>query len=505
MSRTCPSCGSPLSDAARFCTACGARLDVPASSGAAGPAPRRRGRGIVVLIVCCVVVIVCAVAVGCLWHFRVGPFAPAEVVVARLEDIPDEAFRAYLAEHVDTNESGAISEEEVAATTSLGSPDAPDEAGNGLCDLGITDLTGIEHLTSLQSLACSGNALASLDLSANTQLADVACNDCGLTELTLPSSGALRAVHATGNPDLGTLDLSGCPSVSDVLLDEATQVVGTAPDEGFDAVPVEDLALVYLAADAFGQTDQTLGAVGPSAPGEDPDFDAALVFLMVYPHQFGDRPTLAPGSNSYGLTYESADVSTYLVPEATVRRIISSFYGSCPDDLGYLDGTLLEPAEGGWSLSAADGPFARTIQTDGWQAYGSYVTCSATVTYADGVADNVLATYDVTARRDEGSVFGYSLCERPVRTSSEVQEGTGLDPTGGSGGEPLDYYAYAVEQLDAAGLIPEDAVVMLDSETEDTLLIHVFADMGDHVATYGWYELDKSTLEITDTIFGTTI
>ena len=46
---------------------------------------------------------------------------------------------------------------------------------------------------------------------------------------------------------------------------------------------------------------------------------------------------------------------------------------------------------------------------------------------------------------------------------------------------------------------------MLDSETEGTLLIHVFADMGDHVATYGWYELDKSTLEITDTIFGTTI
>lgn len=495
MSRMCPNCGYPLPDAARFCTACGAPLD----SGEAPATAHPRRRAIVALIVCCVVVIVCAVGVGCLWRFKVGPFAPAEVVVARLEDIPDEAFRAYLAEHVDTNGSGAISEEEVVATTSLGSSDAPDEAGNGLCDLGITDLTGIEYLTSLQSLACSGNALTSLDLSANTQLTDVACNDCGLTELVPPASDALRTVHATGNPGLATLDLSGCPSVSDVLLDEATRVVGTAPAEGFDAVPVEDLVLVYLAADAFGQTDQTLGAVGPASPGENPDFDAALVYLMVYPCQFGDRATLAPGSNAYGLDYESADIGTYLVPEATVRRVIASFYGSCPDDLGYLDGTMLERAKGGWSLSAADGPFGRTVETSGWQTYGSYVTCSATVTYVDGIADNVVATYDVTACRDDDSVFGYRLCERPVRTGSEVQEGTGLES------EPFDYYAYAIEQLDAAGLIPEDAVVMLDSETEGTLLIHVFADMGDHVATYGWYELDKSTLEITDTIFGTTI
>lgn len=495
MSRMCPNCGYPLPDAARFCTACGAPLD----SGEAPATAHPRRRAIVALIVCCVVVIACSAVVGCLWYLKVGPFAPAEVVVVRLEDIPDQVFRSYLAEHVDANGSGAISEEEVAATTSLGSPDEPDEKGNGLCGLGISDLTGIECLTSLRSLVCSGNALTTIDLSKNVQLTDVVCNDCGLTGLTPPSSGSLRTLHATGNPDLESLDLSGCPAIDDVLLDQTTKVVGAAPAEGFDAVPVEDLALVYLAADAFGQTDQTLGAVGPASPGENPDFDAALVYLMVYPCQFGDRATLAPGSNAYGLDYESADIGTYLVPEATVRRVIASFYGSCPDDLGYLDGTMLERAEGGWSLSAADGPFGRAIETSGWQTYGSYVTCSATVTYVDGIADNVVATYDVTACRDDDSVFGYRLCERPVRTGSEVQEGTGLES------EPFDYYAYAIEQLDAAGLIPEDAVVMLDSETEGTLLIHVFADMGDHVATYGWYELDKSTLEITDTIFGTTI
>ena len=227
MSRTCPSCGSPLSDSARFCSVCGARLDAPA--------PRGHGRGVFVLIACCVAVIVCAVGVGCLWRFKVGPFAPAEVVVARLEDIPDQAFRSYLAEHVDANGSGAISEEEVAATTSLGSPDEPDEKGNGLCGLGISDLTGIECLTSLRSLVCSGNALTTIDLSKNVQLTDVVCNDCGLTGLTPPSSGSLRTLHATGNPDLESLDLSGCPAIDDVLLDQTTKVVGAAPAEGFDA------------------------------------------------------------------------------------------------------------------------------------------------------------------------------------------------------------------------------------------------------------------------------
>lgn len=506
MSRVCQVCGVSVPDGAGFCPVCGAPI-----SQASPDSQAQHHHGFIAVIVSSVAVIFCALAVGCLCWFKIGPFAPAERIVLMLEDVPDEAFRTYLAENVDTNGTGAISEEEVAAAIAFGTADKPDERGNGLCDLGITDLTGIEYFTSLESVVCSDNSIAELDLSKNTQLTEVICNDCGLEELVVPSTDKLRTVHVTGNPELGRIDLSGCPSLDDVLLDETAQVVGVAPADDFDPVPVEDLALVYCtAADALS-ADNPLGAVGPSAPGEDADFDYQLVFLMVYNRQFGERPSLGFGTNAYGLDYSEEDAGCINVPEKTVRQIIASFYGSCPDDLSYLSSNVFEPVDGGWRLLTADGPLERTIESSDWQAYGDYVTFTAAVTYTDGFADDVVDTFEVTARRDEGSIFGYSLCAQPVRTSTEVLEGTGFvpepepEPEPESEPEEIDYYAYAVERLDAAGKIPDGYIVEVDSETADKLVLHVYIDMGTHTATAGWYELDKNTLAITDVIVGGTI
>lgn len=504
VSRVCHLCGTSIPDGAEYCPACGASC----SDKASGP-EARNSRGLVAVIVSCIAIIACAAVVGCLRFFKVGPFASVEKVVVQLEDIPDEAFRTYLAANVDTNETGAISEEEVAAAVAFGTAGEPDEKGNGLCGLGISDLTGIEHFTSLKSVVCSGNNITELDLSKNTQLTEVICNDCELEELVVPSTDELRTVYVTGNPELGEVDLSGCPSLDDVLLDESTQVVGVAPAEDFDAVPVEDLALVYCtAADALS-ADSPLGAVGPSAPGEDADFDYQLVFLMVYNRQFGERPSLGFGTNTYGLDYSEEDAGCINVPEETVRQIIASFYGSCPDDLSYLNSNVFEPVDGGWRLLTADGPLERTIESGDWQVYGDYVTFTATVTYKDGFADDVVDTFEVTALRDEGSVFGYSLCAQPVRTSTEVLEGTGFVPEPEPEPEPapeeIDYYAYAVERLDAAGKIPDGYIVDVDSETADTIMLHVYEIVDNHTATAGWYELNKNTLVITDVIFGGTI
>lgn len=501
MPRVCHLCGTSVPDGAEYCPTCG----VSCSDGPSGSQAHNR-RSLVAVIVSCAVIIVCALVVGCLWFFKAGPFATAERVVVLLDDIPDEAFRTYLAENVDTNETGAISEEEVAAAVAFGAADEPDEKGNGLCGLGISDLTGIEYFTSLESIVCSDNSIAELDLSKNTQLTEVICNDCELGELVVPSTDELRTVHVTGNPELGQIDLSGCPSLDDVLLDESTQVLGAAPDEDFDAVPLEDLALVYCTAGGT-PSEGSLGLVGPSGPGEDADFDYQLVFLLVYNKQFGDRASLGIGTNAYGLDYEDEDGVHLIIPDETVRQIIMSFYGSCPDDLSYLSDSGLEPVRGGWRMGAADGPFTRTIDTRDWQIFGNYVSFVAEVTYVDGIADHVVATYQVTARRNTDSIFGYSLCVRPGRTAIDVLEGTGTEPElePEPAPEEIDYYAYAVERLDAAGKIPDGYIVDVDSETADALRLHVYADMGTHVATGGWYELDKNTLVITDIIFGGTI
>ena len=501
MPRTCHLCGTSVPDRAEFCPECGVSCD-----DASGADRARRRRGLALVIVSCVVVIVCSALVGCLWYFKIGLFAPTERVVVRLDKIPDEAFRAYLAENVDADDTGDITEDEVASAVAFGAADEPDEKGNGLCDLGIVDLTGIEYFTSLETLVCSGNEIATLDLSNNTLLREIVCNDSALEELTPPATDELRTVHVTGNPGLGKVDFTECPSLDDVLLDETTRVVGVAPADDFDPVPVEDLALVYCTADGT-PSEGSLGLVGPSGPGEDADFDFLLIFLMVYNKQFGDRASLGFGTNAYGLDYEDEGGVHLVIPDETVRQIITSFYGSCPDDLSYLSDSGLEPVRGGWRMGAADGQFTRIIETRDWQTFGSYVSFVAEVTYVDGIADHVVATYQVTARRNAESIFGYSLCARPGRTAIEVLEGTGTEPElePEPAPEEIDYYAYAVERLDAAGKIPDGYIVEVDSETADALRLHVYVDMGTHVATGGWYELDKNTLVITDTIFGGTI
>ena len=74
---------------------------------------------------------------------------------------PDEAFRTYVAENLDSSANGYLESKEAGIK-------ALDVSG-----LGIRDLKGIEHFTSLESLDCSDNQLSSLDLSLNTKLTEL--------------------------------------------------------------------------------------------------------------------------------------------------------------------------------------------------------------------------------------------------------------------------------------------------------------------------------------------
>ena len=94
-------------------------------------------------------------------------------------NIPDGAFRAYLASF-DRDGDGALSETEAAGATFLGC------AGRG-----IADLTGVGFFADLTTLDCSDNLLKALDLSANRKLTALKCGGNALSVLDLTANTAL--------------------------------------------------------------------------------------------------------------------------------------------------------------------------------------------------------------------------------------------------------------------------------------------------------------------------
>lgn len=76
-------------------------------------------------------------------------------------NFPDEIFRTYVSEHLDTSANGYLDGKEATIK-------ALDVSG-----LGIRNLKGIGSFADLESLDCSDNQLASLDLSLNTKLTEL--------------------------------------------------------------------------------------------------------------------------------------------------------------------------------------------------------------------------------------------------------------------------------------------------------------------------------------------
>lgn len=80
------------------------------------------------------------------------------------KNFPDEAFRALLAEAVDSNGDSLLSTLETRRVSEL-----------NCSGLGIADLTGIEHFTQLVALNCENNELTALDVSSNKLLSEIYC------------------------------------------------------------------------------------------------------------------------------------------------------------------------------------------------------------------------------------------------------------------------------------------------------------------------------------------
>lgn len=149
----------------------------------------------------------------------------ASDTVITLSKLEDRAWARYLAENVDRNNDGLISQKEAALVTSIGDLSEMYYTGNGLCSAGVTKLDGIEYFTNLKVLLCYDNTLESLDLSQNTSLRYLDCSYNYLTSLTLPATDTLQTVSTERNL-LQELDVTDCPNLNSLTVDQDVTVTG---------------------------------------------------------------------------------------------------------------------------------------------------------------------------------------------------------------------------------------------------------------------------------------
>ncbi len=122
-------------------------------------------------------------------------------------NFPDEKFRSYLGKY-DLNLDGWFSQKELDAVT-----------GMDCSNLEIGSLAGLEHFTNLKTLLCAGNALTTLDVSANTMLTLLDCSNNAITGLDLSSNTALVTLCVNNN-DLTDLNVSMLTSLTRLLCRE---------------------------------------------------------------------------------------------------------------------------------------------------------------------------------------------------------------------------------------------------------------------------------------------
>ncbi len=139
---------------------------------------------------------------------------------------PDENFRSYVTSNCDTESThkGLLTDTEVQAVISL-----------FLNEKGISDLTGIERFTNLQTLWCQDNQLTMLDVSNNAKLTTLNCQNNQLQMLDVTGTD-LYDLRCYGNQikgELMQLLINSLPDGRTVRRGYLT-AYNTAGDEGND-------------------------------------------------------------------------------------------------------------------------------------------------------------------------------------------------------------------------------------------------------------------------------
>ena len=139
-------------------------------------------------------------------------------------NFPDANFRNTIAGSAyDTNRDGYFSPTELGEFTIL-----------DLTNKGISDLTGINYLTALNTLLCGQNNLRTLDVSALTSLKVLNCYNNSLTSLQVSGLSQLTKLDCSDN-QLSTLDCTGTSLIylyiycNSITGDKMTRLINTLP------------------------------------------------------------------------------------------------------------------------------------------------------------------------------------------------------------------------------------------------------------------------------------
>ena len=146
-----------------------------------------RKRLLSILLLCCMVLTLLPTAA----------FAAGDVAINDT-NFPDANFRQYVKNEFDKNDDDVLSADEIAAVTII-----------GMYDESITSIEGIEHFTALESLHLMTPNLTTLDVSKNTELTFLYCEDTKLTSLDTSHNTKLSTLECERNPSLTTLNISG--------------------------------------------------------------------------------------------------------------------------------------------------------------------------------------------------------------------------------------------------------------------------------------------------------
>ena len=118
------------------------------------------------------------------------------IIYINEKTFPDRNFRNYIKQSFDKEDKGFLLSEEIRKIEEM-----------FIDEMGISDLTGIEHFESLTSLTCNDNKLSSLNLSENRKLVSLKCKNNGIKDLRLDENNELSFLDCSYN-QLDQINLS---------------------------------------------------------------------------------------------------------------------------------------------------------------------------------------------------------------------------------------------------------------------------------------------------------
>ena len=113
----------------------------------------------------------------------------AEDVAIEDANFPDAIFREYINKYIDKDKNGYLSESEILGTKSI----------SIWKEEGLSNLTGIEHFTSITSLDCAANSITELDISHNTELENLQVYSNKLTKLDVSNNTKIKTLSCYEN------------------------------------------------------------------------------------------------------------------------------------------------------------------------------------------------------------------------------------------------------------------------------------------------------------------